>query len=137
MTEKQARAGGALPLTQDPGAEVKSAMSGFLQEFSAFRGEVKQTFQQQDDRMTMLDRKTMTYARPNLSASTELDLSHKKALGGKGLAGKGPVGEGATGTVDRIGHVNTLVSTRHPGFCRGAQVKDSCRPPLLDEMSNT
>jgi HK97 family phage major capsid protein len=60
---------------------VKSAMAGFLNAFKGFQDDVKTSFQQQEERMTMLDRKTMTYARPNLSASTELDLSHKKALG--------------------------------------------------------
>ena len=80
MTEKEARANGALPKAHDPSAEVKSAMTGFLQEFNAFRGEVTQSLQQQDDRMTMLDRKTMTYARPALSAHAEVEVPHKKAF---------------------------------------------------------
>ena len=81
MTETKARAGEDHPMPAHPGAEVKSAMAGFLNAFNGFQDEVKNSFQQQEERMTMLDRKTMTYARPNLSASTELDLSHKKALG--------------------------------------------------------
>jgi HK97 family phage major capsid protein len=80
MTEVVTRADGAQPKAYDPGAEVKSALSGFLQEFNAFQGEVKQSFQQQDNRMTMLDRKTMTYSRPALSAHAELDVPHKKAF---------------------------------------------------------
>jgi HK97 family phage major capsid protein len=81
MTETKARAGEDHPMPSHPGAEVKSAMAGFLNAFKGFQDDVKTSFQQQEERMTMLDRKTMTYARPNLSASTELDLSHKKALG--------------------------------------------------------
>jgi hypothetical protein len=46
-----------------PGAEVKSAMTGFLREFSGFQAEVKTALQQQEERMTMLDRKTMTYTK--------------------------------------------------------------------------
>jgi HK97 family phage major capsid protein len=80
MTEVVTRADGAQPKAYDLGAEVKSALSGFLQEFNAFQGEVKQSFQQQDNRMTMLDRKTMTYSRPALSAHAELDVPHKKAF---------------------------------------------------------
>ena len=79
MTEIKARAGEDLSLGQ-PGAEVKSAMAGFLDAFKGFQDEVKTSFQQQEERMTMFDRKTMNYARPNLSASVEVDLSHKKAL---------------------------------------------------------
>ncbi|MBI1172275.1 phage major capsid protein [bacterium] len=81
MTEIKARAGEDMSQPSHPGAEVKSAMAGFLNAFKGFQDEVKTSFQQQEERMTMLDRKTMTYARPALSASTELDLSHKKALG--------------------------------------------------------
>ena len=81
MTEIKARAGEDMSQPSHPGAEVKSAIAGFLNAFKGFQDEVKTSFQQQEERMTMLDRKTMTYARPNLSASTELDLSHKKALG--------------------------------------------------------
>ncbi len=81
MTETKARAGEDMSQALYPGAEVKSAMSGFLNAFKGFQDEVKTSFQQQEDRMTMLDRKTMSYARPALSGSTELDLSHKKALG--------------------------------------------------------
>lgn len=80
MTETEARAGGGLPKAHDPGAEVKSAMAGFLQEFSAFRGDVKKALQQQDERMTMLDRKTTSYARPKLSAQAEVEVPHQKAF---------------------------------------------------------
>jgi HK97 family phage major capsid protein len=79
MTETKARAGEDLSLAH-PGAEVKSAMAGFLNAFKGFQDEVKTSFQQQEERLTMLDRKTMSYARPALSASVEVDLSHKKAL---------------------------------------------------------
>lgn len=79
MTETKARAGEDLSPAH-PGAEVKSAMAGFLNAFKGFQDEVKTSFQQQDERLTMLDRKTMTYARPALSAAAELDMPHKKAM---------------------------------------------------------
>lgn len=80
MTETKARAGEDLPPPMNPGAEVKSAMAGFLNAFKGFQDEVKTSFQKQEERMTMLDRKTMTYARPALSAAAELDMPHKKAM---------------------------------------------------------
>ena len=81
MTETKARAGEEHPVPSHPGAEVKSAMAGFLNAFKGFQDEVKTSFQQQEERLTMLDRKTMTYARPNLSAHAEMDVPHKKAFG--------------------------------------------------------
>ena len=81
MTETKARAGGDLPQALHPGAEVKAAMEGFLNAFRGFQDDVKNSFQQQEERLTMLDRKTMTYARPALSAIAEMDVPHKKAFG--------------------------------------------------------
>ena len=81
MTKMNSWVDEALPIAPMPGAEVKSAMSGFLNAFKGFQDEVKLSLQQQEERLTMLDRKTMTYARPALSAHAELDVPHKKAFG--------------------------------------------------------
>jgi HK97 family phage major capsid protein len=80
MTEIKARAGEAHPRAHHPGADVTSAMTGFLNEFGLFQAEVKTALQQQDERMTMLDRKTTHYGRPALSAMSEPDAPHKKAF---------------------------------------------------------
>ncbi len=80
MTEREARAGGDLPQGPHMGADVKAAMTGFLNAFKGFQGEVKTALQQQEERLTMLDRKTMTYGRPALSAHAEADVPHKKAF---------------------------------------------------------
>jgi len=80
MTERDSRAGAALPEAQHPGAEVKSAMAGFLNAFRGFQDDVKTSFKQQEERLTMLDRKTMTYGRPALSAHAEVEVPHVKAF---------------------------------------------------------
>lgn len=80
MTEREARAGGAMSAGQDPAEGAKAAMVGFLKEFNCFQSEVKSALQQQEERLTMLDRKTMTYGRPMLSASAEVDVPHVKAF---------------------------------------------------------
>lgn len=80
MTETKARVGEDHPAPLTPMAEAQSAVAGFLNAFKSFQEDVKTSFQQQEERMTMLDRKTMTYARPALSTAVEQDLSHKKAL---------------------------------------------------------
>ncbi|MEF3046609.1 phage major capsid protein [Pseudotabrizicola sp. L79] len=80
MTETKARAGDAYPEPTHPGAEVTSAMAGFLKEFKGFQADVKQALQHQEERLTMLNQKTMTYGRPALSASAEMDAPHQKAF---------------------------------------------------------
>lgn len=84
MTETKARAGEAMPLAQHtaltPGAEVKTALEGFLNAFRGFQSEVKQSLQHQEERLTMLDRKQMTFGRPALATSAEVEVPHKKAF---------------------------------------------------------
>ena len=60
MTDKQTKSGGDAPRATHPAAEMKTAMSGFLKEFNTFQDDVKTALQQQEERQTMLDRKTMT-----------------------------------------------------------------------------
>jgi HK97 family phage major capsid protein len=55
-------------------------MSGFLKELKGFQSELKSTLKQQEERLTMLNSKTMTYGRPALSAHAEVDVPHKKAF---------------------------------------------------------
>lgn len=80
MTETKSRAGEGLPRAV-PAADVTTAMAGFLKEFNSFQGDVKSALQQQEERLTMLNAKTMSYGRPALSAQAEVDVPHKKAFG--------------------------------------------------------
>jgi HK97 family phage major capsid protein len=66
---------------QGEAAQARAAVEGFLNEFRAFRGEVKSTLKQQDERMTMMDRKTVTTkGRTPLSAAAEVAAPHRKAF---------------------------------------------------------
>ena len=80
MTETQARAGEGMSPAQSPAAEAKAAMAGFLREFSSFQDEVKSTLKHQEERLTMLNAKTMSYGRPALSARAEVEVPHQKAF---------------------------------------------------------
>jgi HK97 family phage major capsid protein len=84
MTETKARAGEGLPAGQTEGPdavmEAKAAMAGFLKEFSTFQDDVKSTLKHQEERLTMLNAKTMTYGRPALSARAETEAPHQKAF---------------------------------------------------------
>ncbi len=80
MTQQETKAvpGRNVSLYEAP--DVKSAMSGFLSEFSRFQQEVKTELKQQQERLTMLDRKSLMAARPALSAAADLDAPHRKAF---------------------------------------------------------
>lgn len=80
MTERDSGAGAALPGAVQPGAEVKAAMAGFVNALKGFHDDVKTSLQQQEERLTMLQAKTMTYGRPALSAHAEIEVPHVKAF---------------------------------------------------------
>jgi HK97 family phage major capsid protein len=63
---------------------VKTALAGFVSDLKGFQAEIKSKLQEQEERLTMLDRKSHTIGRPltrpALSATQEVDLSHKSAF---------------------------------------------------------
>jgi HK97 family phage major capsid protein len=75
-SETKSRAGEDL----SPAQEIKQAVNGFINEFRLFRGETEQKFQQTEERLTMLDRKSLTAARPHLGAAADTDAPHRKAM---------------------------------------------------------
>ncbi len=84
MTEMKSRAGEGLSPAQSsgqsPAAEAKAAMAGFLSEFNRFQDDVKSTLKLQEERLTMLNAKTMAYGRPALSVRAEVEAPHQKAF---------------------------------------------------------
>ncbi len=65
---------------QGPAVEVKAALHGFLSEFNTFQSELKLKLKEQENRLNMLDRKSIASARPALSVAADLDMPHKKAF---------------------------------------------------------
>lgn len=67
-----------------PAHEVKTALAGFMSDLKDFQTEIKSKLQDQEERLTMLDRKSHTFGRavtrPALSATQEVDMSHKSAF---------------------------------------------------------
>ncbi len=130
MTETKSRAGGDLPRAQ-PGADVTAAMAGFLKEFNAFQAEVKTTMQQQEERMTMLNAKTMTYGRPALSAHADTDVPHKKAFGAYLRCGDD---DGLRGLVLEGKALSTAIAA-DGGYLVDPQTADTIRSLLLSTSS--
>ena len=79
-TETKARAGTGAPDGLNPAAEVTTALAGFVNDLKGFQVEMKTKFQQQEERLTMLDRKSLTRARPVLFAAAEAGAPHAKAF---------------------------------------------------------
>jgi HK97 family phage major capsid protein len=131
MTQSKARADGALPNAQNPAAEAKAALSEFLNAFKGFQANVSQTLQQQEERLTMLDRKTMTYGRPALSAAAEQDVPHKKAFAAYLRSGDD---EGLRGLVPEGKAMSTAVAA-DGGYLLDPATADSIRSMLVSTSS--
>jgi HK97 family phage major capsid protein len=80
MTETRSGAADQPRAAQPPIVEVKEAIGGFLSEFKQFRDDMQAKYQKQEERIAMLTTKTMTRARPTLSAEADQGAPHKKAL---------------------------------------------------------
>ena len=63
-----------------PVAEVKSAMAGFMTDFKDFQSDIHTRLQQQEEKLTMFERKSITAARPVLASAAELEAPHQKAF---------------------------------------------------------
>ena len=131
MTETKARAGAGLPPALDPGAEVKSAMTGFLKEFKGFQDDMKTSLQQQEERLTMLDRKTMTYGRPALSAFADIEVPHTKAFDAYLRSGDD---DGLRGLVLEGKALNTAVAAEG-GYLVDPQTAETIRSALKSTSS--
>ena len=130
MTETKSRAGEGLPRAL-PGADVTAAMAGFLKEFNTFQAQVKTAMQQQDERMTMLNAKTMTYGRPALSAHADADVPHKKAFGAYLRCGDD---DGLRGLVLEGKALSTAIAA-DGGYLVDPQTADTIRSMLMSTSS--
>lgn len=63
-----------------PAARVSAAMAGLIGDFRAMQASLEEKLHKQEERVTMLDRKTATAGRPVLSNSAEIDVPHVKAF---------------------------------------------------------
>ncbi|NJM83023.1 MAG: phage major capsid protein [Tabrizicola sp.] len=131
MTEKKARAGGDLSTALTPVAEATAAMSEFLKEFKGFQGEVKSTLKQQEERLTMLNAKTMTYGRPALAAQAEADVPHRKAFNAYLRTGDD---DGLRGLVLEGKALSTAVAA-DGGYLIDPQTADTVRSMLVSTSS--
>ena len=128
-TETKARAGEGV--SGAPAEEVKSALQGFLSEFKGFQDDMTSRLQQQEERLTMLDRKSFTAGRPALSTAVDLDAPHKKAFGAYLRSGDD---DGLRGLVLEGKALNTQVNAEG-GFLVDPETSDRIRGVLKPTAS--
>ncbi|MGB5863765.1 MAG: phage major capsid protein [Sulfitobacter sp.] len=63
-----------------PAEDVRRAVTDFVKQFKGFQSDVETKLQQTEERMTMLDRKTLTAARTPLAGAIEAGAPHKRAF---------------------------------------------------------
>ncbi|WP_424990212.1 phage major capsid protein [Fluviibacterium sp. S390] len=84
--ETKARGGEVMPAAQPvpPSgvAEMKSAFVGLMQDLTEFRQGISNQLKAQEEKLTMLDRKTAFAGRPALSVTAETEVPHQKAFEG-------------------------------------------------------
>jgi len=76
MTEANSRTGEDV----SPVAEVKSAMAGFMNDFKGFQSDIFERLQQQEEKMSNMERKSAGMMRPALAATAEMEAPHQKAF---------------------------------------------------------
>ncbi len=74
MTEVKAAAGADMP------GDLGSEMMGFVSELKSFRTDIQKRLEAQEERMTMLDRKTIVRGRAPLSVEADAGAPHQKAF---------------------------------------------------------
>ncbi|MEL6118494.1 MAG: phage major capsid protein [Pseudomonadota bacterium] len=76
MTEANSRTGEDV----SPVTEVKSAMAGFMNDFKGFQSDIFERLQQQENKMSTMERKSAGMMRPALAATAEMEAPHQKAF---------------------------------------------------------
>jgi len=79
-TETKARTGESLPRAGALEAEFETALTGLVGDLRDFQAEIKSKLKQQEERLTMLDRKSLTLGRPALASAAAPEAPHQKAF---------------------------------------------------------
>ncbi len=123
-SETNSRAGTSASAAGDPAAEVKTQLSGFM-------NDIISRLEKQEERLTMLDRKSTSLRRPALSVSAEIEAPHRKAFAAYVRAGDD---DGLRGLDLEEKALNTAVAAEG-GYLVDPQTADSIRSVLSSTAS--
>ncbi|MCX7299288.1 MAG: phage major capsid protein [Rhodobacterales bacterium] len=126
--ETRARAGEDL----SPAMELKSAIAGFVSELKQLSTDIQTKLQQQDERMTKLDRKTMFAGnRPALAQAADTEAPHQKAFAAYLRAGD----DDALRGIEIDGKAMSTAVAADGGFLVAPQMAETIRNVLLSAAS--
>lgn len=131
MRKTEVQAPGGEGLSGAPSLDVKAAMAGFLSEFKGFQDDMTSKLQQQEERLTMLDRKSYAAGRPALSTHADQGAPHQKAFADYLRSGDD---SGLRGLVLEGKALSTAVSA-DGGFLINPQMDDRIRGVLRSTAS--
>ncbi len=123
-SETNSRAGTSASAAGDPAAEVKTQLSGFMTDIIS-------RLEKQEERLTMLDRKSTSLRRPALSVSAEIEAPHRKAFAAYVRAGDD---DGLRGLDFEEKALNTAVAAEG-GYLVDPQTAESIRSVLSSTAS--
>lgn len=127
-TETRSRTGEDL----SPAGELRAAIAGFVGDFRQFATDIQMKLQQQDERMTKLDRKHFTTAqRPVLATAAETEAPHQKAFAAYLRSGDD---DGLRG-LDLEGKAMSTTVGADGGFLVSPQTAEAIRNVLLSTAS--
>lgn len=78
MSKTECKAAGGDPMS--PAEDVRQAVTGFVTDFKRFQDDIDTKLQQTEERLTMLDRKTLTSQRSPLGGAMDAGAPHQKAF---------------------------------------------------------
>ncbi len=123
-TETKARAGTGMSGAGDPAAEVREALTGFM-------GDITERLQKQEERLTMLDRKSIATRRPALATSADAEAPHQKAFEAYVRTGE----DGALRGLVLEGKALSTAVAGDGGFLVDPQMSDTIRSVLRSTAS--
>lgn len=128
MTETRSRTGDDL----SPAGELRAAIAGFVGDFRQFAADIQMKLQQQDERMTKLDRKHFAPAqRPILAAAAETEAPHQKAFAAYLRSGD----DDGLRALDLEGKAMSTAVGADGGFLVSPQTAETIRNVLLSTAS--
>ncbi|MEI4469830.1 phage major capsid protein [Frigidibacter sp. MR17.24] len=127
MTDDIDGAGASVPAAE----RASAALAGFLADFGAYRAGLETRLKQQDERLTMLDRKSNTPRRPALSAAVAEEPLHLKAFGAYLRSGDD---DGLRALVPEVKGMTTAVAA-DGGFLVAPETTDAIRAQLRSTAS--
>ncbi len=129
--ETKAAAEHGTDAADDPAQELSAAMVGFVRDLKSLQGELEEKMQKQEERMTMLDRKSRIAGRPALAASAETGAPHQKAFAAYVRSGDD---DALRGLALDGKSLNTVVNSEG-GFLVDPQTSETVRTVLFSTAS--